>query len=41
MNIFLDTSSLIKFYHYEEGTDALDQILIKNTITGIFLSELA
>jgi uncharacterized protein len=41
MNIFLDTSSLIKLYHYEEGTDALDQILIKNTVTGIFLSELA
>lgn len=41
MNIFLDTSSLVKLYHYEEGTDTLDQILTEFTVTGIFLSELA
>lgn len=41
MNIFLDTSSLIKLYHYEEGTDTLDQIFAENSVTSIFLSELA
>jgi len=41
MKIYLDTSSLIKLYHYEEGTDLLDQLFKENTITGIFLSELA
>lgn len=41
MNIYLDTSSLIKLYHYEEGTDTLDRLLKANNLTGIFLSELA
>lgn len=41
MKIYLDTSSLIKLYHYEEGTDLLDQLFKENTITKILLSELA
>ncbi|HYX08341.1 MAG TPA: type II toxin-antitoxin system VapC family toxin [Bacteroidales bacterium] len=41
MKIFLDTSSLIKLYHFETGTDYLDKIFETNTITEIFLSDLA
>ena len=41
MKIFLDTSSLIKLYHYEEGTDTLDKIFVDNVITEIFVSEIA
>ena len=40
MNIFLDTSSLLKLYHNESGTDELIAILSKN-IESIYLSELA
>lgn len=41
MKIFLDTSSLIKLYHNEEGTDKLDKIFTDNVITEIFVSEIA
>jgi uncharacterized protein len=41
MKIFLDTSSLIKLYHFETGTDYLDKLFETNTITEIFLSDLA
>jgi len=41
MKIFLDTSSLIKLYHTETGTDYLDKVFETNTITEIFLSDLA
>jgi predicted nucleic acid-binding protein len=40
MNIFLDTSSLVKLYHEEIGTDAIDAIFRNQTITGIYLSDL-
>jgi predicted nucleic acid-binding protein len=41
MNIFLDTSSLIKLYHTEIGTAELDLILLTRKIDRIFLSELS
>jgi uncharacterized protein len=41
MNIFLDTSTLIKLYFFEEGTVALETFLSKNDINFIFLSEIA
>ena len=39
MKIYIDTSSLIKLYHLEEGTDELDQFLENHFVEGIFLSE--
>ena len=41
MKIFLDTSSLIKLYHFESGTDYLDQIFEEYIISEIFLSDIA
>jgi uncharacterized protein len=41
MKIFLDTSSLIKLYHYENGTDILDRIFEENIIHEVFLSDIA
>ena len=41
MKIFLDTSSLIKLYHIEIGTDYLDKLLEDNSINEIFLSDIA
>jgi len=41
MKIFLDTSSLIKLYHYEIGTDILDKIFEDNVIDEFFLSDIA
>ena len=41
MKIFLDTSSLIKLYHDESGTEYLDSILDEFEISEIYLSELA
>jgi predicted nucleic acid-binding protein len=41
MKIFLDTSSLIKLYHEEVGTDYLDSIFEDFKITNVYLSELA
>lgn len=40
MKIFLDTSSLIKLYHAESGTDELDNLFESNSIQEIFLSEI-
>jgi len=40
MKIFLDTSSLFKLYHQEEGTEELEKIFLKLKITHIFLSEI-
>jgi predicted nucleic acid-binding protein len=41
MKIFLDTSSLIKLYHDEIGTDFLDRIFEQYTIKEIYLSDIA
>lgn len=41
MKIFLDTSSLIKLYHTELGTDDLDRLLDENLVEEIFLAEIA
>jgi predicted nucleic acid-binding protein len=41
MKIFLDTSSLVKLYHAESGTDELDKILDENSVREIYLSEIA
>lgn len=41
MKIFLDTSSLIKLYHTEIGTEFLDKIFEENIIEVIYLSEIA
>lgn len=40
MKIFLDTSSLFKLYHKEEGTVELEDIFIKTTIDTVYLSEI-
>jgi predicted nucleic acid-binding protein len=40
MKIFLDTSSLVKLYHNEDGSEVLENYIQKN-IDEIFLSELA
>lgn len=41
MKIFLDTSSLIKLYHTEIGTDLLDKIFEDFAVNEIFLSDIA
>ena len=41
MKIFLDTSSLIKLYHTEIGTDFLDKVFEDFVINEIFLSDIA
>ncbi|GAB1450411.1 hypothetical protein MASR2M47_04670 [Draconibacterium sp.] len=41
MKIFLDTSSLIKLYHFETGTELLDKVFEDNIIHEIFLSDIA
>ena len=38
MKIYLDTSSLIKLYHAETGTDKLDKILDNGSLEEIILS---
>ena len=40
MKIYLDTSSLIKLYHTESGTNELDNLLENRVIEEIFLSEI-
>ena len=40
MKIFLDTSSLFKLYHREEGTDTLEHLFSKVTITNVYLAEI-
>ena len=41
MNIFLDTSSLIKLYFFEDGTTSLESFISNNKIEFIFLSEIS
>lgn len=41
MKMFLDTSSLFKLYHEEEGTEELEKVFSQAKITEIFLSEIA
>lgn len=41
MKVYLDTSSLIKLYHTELGTDELDKVIEDNKIQEIFLSDIA
>lgn len=41
MKIFLDTSSLIKLYNNETGTAVIQNILFQNSVSTIFLSEIA
>ncbi len=41
MNIYLDTSSLIKLYFVEQGTKEIDDFLKTNQIDQIYLSEIA
>jgi uncharacterized protein len=41
MKIFLDTSSLFKLYHKEDGTEIIEQVFNDNKITAVFLSEIA
>lgn len=40
MNIFFDTSALLKLYHAETGTDQLLEFLSKNPNYVIYISEL-
>jgi len=40
MNIFLDTSALVKFYHEEEGTASITALIL-DCRDDIFISELA
>ncbi|MBO9611492.1 MAG: type II toxin-antitoxin system VapC family toxin [Dyadobacter sp.] len=40
MRLFLDTSSLIKLYHEEKDSESFKNIIIQNSISSIFLSEL-
>ncbi len=40
MNIFLDTSALVKFYHEEEGTASISALILECSGV-IFISELA
>ena len=41
MTIFLDTSSLIKLYFFEDGTIALENFISDNRIDFIFLSKIS
>jgi uncharacterized protein len=41
MKLFLDTSSLFKLYHREDGTDELEDLFSQIKIAGIYLSEIA
>ena len=38
MKLFLDTSSLVKLYHTETGTEELDKLILSNSLDEIFLS---
>jgi hypothetical protein len=40
MNAFLDTSSVLKLYHHESGTETLNAALSQG-VEEIYLSELA
>ena len=38
MKIYIDTSSLVKLYHAEPGTELIDKVFEQNSITEIYLS---
>jgi uncharacterized protein len=38
VNIFLDTSSLVKLYHKEMGTEEIQSLFLNKTITKVFLA---
>lgn len=40
MKVFLDTSSLIKLYHKEDGTNELQNLFLNSKVSQVFLSEL-
>ena len=40
MNVFFDTSALVKFFNVEQGTDRVTELIV-NRSNQIFLSELA
>ncbi len=40
MSIYLDTSAMVKFFHIEQGTDAVSDLILNN-INEIYLSELS
>nr|WP_295923657.1 type II toxin-antitoxin system VapC family toxin [uncultured Dyadobacter sp.] len=40
MRLFLDTSSLIKLYHEEQGSELLKNVIVKSSVSSILLSEL-
>ncbi len=40
MNVFFDTSALVKFFNVEQGTDRVTQLIV-NQRNQIFISELA
>jgi uncharacterized protein len=41
MAVFLDTSTLFKLYHKEDGSDMIDELFNNNKIKAIVLSELS
>ncbi|MGB3849546.1 MAG: type II toxin-antitoxin system VapC family toxin [Tunicatimonas sp.] len=41
MNVFLDTSTLFKLYHHEEGSAELDAFLDEYEIDHFYISEIA
>ena len=41
MKLFLDTSILVKLYHNEIGTNAIEQFFANNDVTAIYLSEIS
>lgn len=40
MKIFLDTSSLFKLYHQEQGSESIEQIFTEHEVRVVFLSEI-
>lgn len=40
MKVFLDTCALFKLYHNEVGADEIENIFVKNKVSGLFLSEI-
>ena len=40
MNVFLDTSTLFKLYHREEGTEELVTFLANHEVARLYISEI-
>ncbi|MBK9458731.1 MAG: type II toxin-antitoxin system VapC family toxin [Sphingobacteriales bacterium] len=40
INLFIDTSSIFCLYHYESGTNEMEEIFHKQKISTIFLAEI-